>query len=191
MRGLITGLVGCAAMIAAVAFVLGLIGSLFATTANFGERLLIAAGVAAVAFVAALMLFIRDYASRTAAIRAVRRMLLARSDVSDADFSSHFPEVDPTFLGQIRQAVSGAFRVPAAKIHPGDNLRRTFRCDVLEPEFHSIVIFDILKTRKVTPAPGQLFAFHSSALNSFGDLAKEIQRILDGFDSGGDKARVE
>jgi hypothetical protein len=184
---LMAGLAGCATIVAVVAFVFGLIGSLFATTATLRERLLIAVGVAVIGFAAALILGTRDHTHRAATFRRVRRMLLARNDVTESDFSSHFPEVDPTLLGQIRNAVSEAFRVPAAKIHPGDNLRCNFRCDVLEPGFHLFVVCHVLNARKVTPAPRQLFTFHSAALNGFGDLVKEIRRILDDFASCGAK----
>jgi hypothetical protein len=178
-------LTGCATIIAAVAFVLGLIGSLFAASASLTERLLMAAGVAAIAFIAALQLGIQDHVRHAATIRAIRRRLLARDDVTDKDFLSRFPESDPVLLLQIRQAVSEAFRVPTAKVHPGDNLHCNYRCDVLEPGFHSFVVRHVLKARSVAPSPGQLFTFHSAALSGFGDLAKEVRRILDGFASGG------
>ena len=178
MRGL-TGAIGCSATLAAVAFVLGLIGSLFATMAGFGERLLMAGGLAATVFVAVLMLAVRDHMRCHAAFNAVRKMLTARDDVTEVDFLSRFPDLDRVLLGQIRQAVADSFNVPVAKIHPDDNPLRDFRCDALEPGFHSFVVYHILNVREVAPVRGQLFTFTSSSLSGFGDLATEIQRILD------------
>ena len=182
--GCAAGLFGCATMIAAVAFVFGLVGALFATTTTVREKFLIAAGVAAMAFVAALILGARDYSRHRAAVAAVCRMLLTRDDLTEADFVSHFSEIDPILLGQIRQAIADFFRVPVAKIHPGDSLRGHLQCDALEPGFHTFIVYHIFAARKVTTERGQLISFHCGALNGFADLAKEIQRILDGLASG-------
>jgi hypothetical protein len=181
MRGLV-GLVGCATVIAVAAFVCGLIGSLFATGASFGERMLIAVGVAAMAFAAAVILNVRDHVRYKATVRAVRRTLLARDDVAEADFLSHFPEIYPTLLGQIRQAISDYFQVPVGKIHPGDSLRSNFQCEKLEPMFQFFVVYHVFNARKVAPARGQPFVFNPGGLSGFGDLTKEIQRIMDGLD---------
>ena len=170
-----------ATIIAAIAFVFGLIGSLFATGASFAERIMLAAMPAAMAFAAALALFARDHWRYASVVRAVRQVLLARDDVTDAEFSSYFPDSDSVLLGQIRQAVSVFFDVPAAKIHPTDDLRRDLRCDKLEPSLHSFVVYHVLNARSIAP---QSFVFHTIALNGFGDLVKEIQRVLDGFDCG-------
>jgi len=87
-------MIGCAGMIATVAFIFGAIGSLFATQANLAERLMLALMPAAFAFVAAMILFTRDHARHTSTMRAVRKMLLARNDVNDHDFLTQFPDAD-------------------------------------------------------------------------------------------------
>ncbi len=172
-------MIGCAGMIAAVAFVFGIIGSLFATEADIGERLMIAVMPAAIAFVAALILFARDHARHTSTMRPVRQVLLARQDVNDHDFFAHFPDADSTLITQTRQAISQFFDVPAQKIHPTDDLRNDFQFDTLEPSFHSFVVYHVLDVRNVAPQP---FTFNTGDLTDVGDLAKEIQRVLDGFD---------
>ena len=184
MRWPIGGLLGCATMIAIAAFVVGLIGSLFAATASPGERLLIAVGVAATAFVAALILAVRDFSRHRSTVKAVRRMLLARKDIAEADFASHFPDIDPALLGQIRQVIADFFHVPATKVHPGDNPRGHLQCDILEPSFHTFITYHTFYARKVVANPGRIITFNSSALNSLKDLINELQRILDSFDSG-------
>jgi hypothetical protein len=175
------GMIGCAGMIAAVALILGIIASLFSTEAPFPERLTIAIGPAGMAFVAALLLLTRDRARHVSAVKAVRQMLLAREDVSEAKFMAHFPDADPTLIAQTRQAVSKFFDVPAQKIHPTDDLRSNLQFDALEPGFHSFVVYQVLADRNVAPQP---FWFKSGGLRDIGDLAKEIQRVLDGFTDG-------
>jgi len=173
-------MIGCAGMIAGVAFVFGIVGSLFATEAGLAERLMIALMPAALAFIAALLLFARDHARHTATMRMVRQMLLARQDISDGDYLAHFPEADSTLIAQVRQAVSELFDVPAQKIHPTDSLRNDLRFYALEPYFHSFVVYHVLAARNITP---RSFTFNTGALTDIGDLAKEAQRVLDGFDS--------
>ena len=84
------GMIGCAAMIASVAFVFGLIASVFATEANLAERLMIALMPAIMAFVPVLILFSRDYVGHTQTVRRVRAKLLARDDTSEDEFSRRF-----------------------------------------------------------------------------------------------------
>jgi hypothetical protein len=171
-------MIGCAGMIAAVAFIFGLIGSLFATEATFGQRLIMALMPAAMAFVATLILIARDDARHAGTMRAVRQMILARPDVSDHDFLAHFPGTDPTLIAQTRQAISQFFDVPAQKIHPTDNLHHDLQFNTLEPSFHSFVVYHVLNARNVAPQP---FTFNTGELTNVGDFAEEIQRVLDGF----------
>lgn len=171
-------MIGCAGVIGAVAFLFGMIGSLFATEATFAERMMMALMVAGMAFIAALLLCLRDEAQDWATRRSVRRMLLDRQDVSDAEFVKHFRDTDPTLIAQTRRAVAEFFNVPVQKIHPTDTLRNDLKVDTLEPGFHSFVIFHVLGARNVEP---QRFVFHTGDLADIGDLAREIQRVLDGF----------
>jgi hypothetical protein len=173
-------MIGCAGMIAAVAFVFGVIGSLFATEASLGERLMIALMPAAMAFIAAFLLFSRDHARHVATMRSVRRMLLDREDINDSDYLAQFPDADSTLIAQTRRAVSEFFDVPVQKIHPTDSLRKDLRFDTLEPGFHSFVVYRVFAARNVEPQP---FAFNTSDLSNIGDLSNEIQRVLDSFKS--------
>jgi hypothetical protein len=133
---------------------------------------------AAMAFVAASILWYRDQAQHRRAVRTVRQRLLARSDMIDADYLAHFPNVDSLLLAQTRRAVSQFFDVPPEKIHPSDRLREDLQFDRLQPSFHTFVVYHVLEARKVTP---QLFEFRTRDLADLGDLANEIQRILGGF----------
>jgi hypothetical protein len=177
------GMIGCAGIIAGVAFILGLGGSLFATEATFFERLMMASMTAAMAFVAAMLLFSRDHLRHRRAVRQIREMLLSRGDVNDSDFTSHFPDVDPSLIVETRQAVANFFDVRAEKIHPLDDLRKDLRFDTLEPSFHSSVVFHICAVRKIVL---RSFSFDTRALVTIGDLANEVQRVLNSFASDGE-----
>jgi hypothetical protein len=173
------GLIGCFAVLGIVAMVIGLIGSLFLRGASIEERLIFAVCLAAVIFVAVLMLNARDRLRYLSNLRTIRRILLARDDVSEADFASCFPDTDPILLGQLRRAMSEFFSVPATKIHAADKFVLN-SCVDLEPTFHSFLIAHIASERKLSP---QWFIFHSASLADFGTFVKEIQRVLDGLDS--------
>lgn len=172
------GPIGCAGMIAAVGFALGIVGSLFATEASIGERLLRAALTGAITFVAALLLFARDYRRQSSTRRAVRQTLLARRGAQDDEFSVRFPAADPALIAQTRQAISQFFDVPAEKIHPTDNVHSDFHADIFEPGFHTFVVYRVLNALNVAPAP---FTFSLANISDVADLANEIQRVLDGF----------
>lgn len=166
-------------MIAAVAFVFGVIGSLFATGATLAERFMISLVPAALAFVAALLLFTRDRARHSMALREVRRVLAARDAVADQDFLAYFPDIDSTLLSQTRVALAEFFDVPPQKIHPTDRLHEDLRFGTLDPAFHSFVVYHVLSARMVEPQP---FTFRTARMADIGDLAKEIQRVLNRLD---------
>jgi len=168
---------GCAGMLALVAFILASIVSLF-TSATLGGRLTLAIMSGTMTFLAALLLLARDRWRFTSTIRSVRRTLLARQDVSEAEYLKHFPASDPSLVVQTRQAVAAFFNVPVQKIHSKDNLRKDLGFESLEPGFHSFVAFHVLAARKVQT---QSFLFNTGGLVDIGDLANEIQRLLDGF----------
>jgi hypothetical protein len=169
-------MIGCAGMIAAIAFLLGLIGSLFVNEVNLFQRLMIALMPAALGFVAALLLLTRDRLRHTATMRDVRRMLLARRDVNDDEFIAQFPAADATFLAQIRQALSQFFDVPAEKIYATDNLNKDLRFSTFEPAIHCYVVYHILNAHDMAH---QAFKFNTADLSDIADLAQEIQRVLD------------
>jgi hypothetical protein len=166
-------------MIAAVAFVFGLIGSLFMTEANVYARLLTALAVAATAFIAALFLAGLDYVQHTGAVRRVRAKLLARGDSSDEEFVALFPQHEPTLVQQTRRAIAQFFDVPVEKIRATDSLNGDLEYSTLEPGFHTFVVYHVLEARKVNPQP---FSFKAT-LNDIGELIAEIQRVLDDMSS--------
>jgi hypothetical protein len=171
-------MIGCAAVIGIVAFVIGLVATLIANDPAFPHPLIAGALTGATTFVAALVLMARDSTRHNTAMRTVRQMLLTRQDVKEDDFIVHFPNSDSALLTQTREAVSRFFDVPTQKVHPTDNLRKDLQFDVLEPNFHSFVVFEVLNARNVVP---QSFSFNTGDLADIGDLANEIQRVLDGI----------
>lgn len=172
-------MIGCSGIIAGVAFLIGIIGSLFATKASFGERLMLAFMPAIIAFIAAMMLCAKDYWQHASAMWLALRRLLARPDVNEQDFLERFPDADPALIVQVREAISRFFSVSVQKIHPADNLQKDFRFDVLDPGFHFFVVDYVLNARSIAP---QSFIFKTNGLTDIADFMEEIQCVLDGFD---------
>lgn len=169
-------LIGLSLIVAAIAFVLGGIGSFFAHDATLWQRLGIAALPAGIAFVATLVLGWRDYRRINRNLRTIRRKLLARANVSDADFTAHFPQDDPRLLLWTRKAIARFFEVPKAKIHPTDRLAEDFHMRQLDPTFQFCVVQDILQRARVTPQP---FYLDTTQLNDIGELSRQIQTVID------------
>lgn len=169
------GMIGCAGMIAAVAFVFGLIGSLLATQANLGQRLMIALMPAVSTFVATLMLLFRDNARHASAMRGVRKVLLARTDVDDHVFLAHFPDADAKLITQTRLAIARFFDVPPQKLHANDRLRNDLQFGTLQIALVSFVVDHVQIARNVKP---QAFTFNTAGLADIGDLVKETQRVI-------------
>lgn len=167
---------GCAGTFAAIAFVFGLLGSLFATGASVGVRLSLAGMFAAIVFLALLILIGKDQLRYTMAMKAVRRKLLAREARNDDDFPARFPDVDPTLLAQTCEGIARFFDVPIESIRAADDLHRDFRFGAFEPSLHAFVVFHVCEARNVWPEP---FRFDTRNLNDIGDLAREVQRVLD------------
>jgi hypothetical protein len=172
------GIFGCGGMIAAVAFVIGMIVSFFATDVTVGEKLALAVMTAAMAFVAAVLLMYRDHFRHTVARRAVRRMLLARQDMVDRDYSVNSPDSDPTLIAQTRQAVAAFFDVPIEKVSIDDNLREDLNFEALEFGFHTCVVYHVLEVRNSVP---RFFTFNADKLVNVRDMASEIGRVIDDF----------
>ena len=126
-------MIGCAAMIGIVAFVIGLIAAVIANDPTFPHPLIVGAMTGGMTFVAALILVARDRGRHTSTIRNVRQVLLARQDINDGDYLAHFPDANSTLVAQTRQAVSDFFDVPVQKIHPTDSLRDDLQFDIQPP----------------------------------------------------------
>jgi hypothetical protein len=165
-------MIGCALLVGALGFFFGLIGALFVSDASGAERLILAAMPAAMAFVAAILLGFRDMARYKAAKRRVRRIVLARQDISDRDFTSHFPDCNATWLVQTRHLVARFFDVPPEKIHPTDELREDLRFDSLEAYW--VILHDVRKARNVVRRPA---TFNTTDLTDIAQLANEIHRF--------------
>jgi hypothetical protein len=173
-------MIGCAAIIGIVAFVVGHVSVLIANDPTFPHPLITGGMTGGMAFIAALILFARDGGRHTGAIANVRQALLDRTDVADAVFCRHFSNADPTLVIQIRRAISQFFDVPVEKVHSTENLHTDLQFDDLEPGFHSFIVSHVLKARSVEPQP---FTFDTGDLTDIGDLTNEIQRVLDGFNA--------
>lgn len=173
------GQLGCAGMVAVVAFFIGGIGSLFVADATLAERGLLASGMAAAAFVAAWLLAGDDHRRHVEAVRSVRQTLVDRPNLEDAEFTAQLPGGDDKLGIQVRSAIAAYFQVPPEKILPTDDLRRDYRYDVLGPSFEQFVVAHVCAARGIDPVG--FFVFRSAEIKDATDLCAETQRIIDGF----------
>ncbi len=172
-------MIGCAGIIAAVPFVIGVVVALIVTESPYHDRLTIAFAPGMLAFIAALILFTRDRARQISQLQKIHNRLLARPDVTDDEFAAFFPAIDAKLLAQTRIGVSKFFNVPAEKVHPTDDLRGDLEFEAVEPAFHTSVVYHVFNARSVEP---QLpFRFNTNTLTNIGDLAAEIERVIDSF----------
>lgn len=172
---MISGMFGCAGMLALIALPFGLIGALFVREAGWRERLLLACMPSAMTFVAALLLMGRDHLSNIVRISSVRRKLQSRRDVTAAEFVEPFPDCEPALLADIRQAIAEFFAVPPEKIHPTDDLQNDYLASFNGAPLHSAVMSAVFEARGVWPG----VKFRPDKLKTVGDLARKIQRSLE------------
>ena len=171
------GMIGCAGILALVAFILALPFSLFFTVDHWSHRFLIACVPAAFTFFAAIFLCMRDQLSQSENIGVVRRTLLRRADTPDDVFVTSNP--DAKLLIQTRDAIANYFDVPGAKLLPTDDLRNDLRADKLEPSFQMYVVDSVVANNTDNPQP---FMFGLDGITTIEDLSVAIENVLKGFE---------
>lgn len=172
-------LIGCSGAVGFVAFVVGLLVSLFVRDAAWSDRLTMAVVPGFMTFVAVLILAGRDSAKHSASILAVRDALLGGDDTSDHDFLSMRLCDDAPLLLETRKAVSRFFDVPTGKISRDVHLIDDLHVDNLQPSFQLSVVQSVIASRQVESKP---FQFSMAGLESIDDLAKAIGGVFDDFD---------
>jgi hypothetical protein len=173
-------MIGCAGILALVAFILGLPFSFFFTVDHWSHRFLIALMPAAFTFFAAILLCLRDQSAISEHVSAVRRSLSQRPDTSDNDFV--VSNSNQTLLLQTRDAIANYFDVPAAKLLPNDDLRIILRADKLDPSFQMYVVDWVVANNADDPQP---FMFGLDGINTIVDLSAAIEDVVDGFGNEG------
>ncbi|TWT52202.1 hypothetical protein KOR42_30700 [Thalassoglobus neptunius] len=128
-----------ALVVAFVALLCGGLGSLFAQDAGPGERILMALMTSATAFVATLILGLRDLIRFRRDSRRTQQHLLERPDFFEAEFRSE-ADVDPELMKVVREAIAQFFDVPVSKIRPTDNFETDLHIDPTEVNFQHFVI---------------------------------------------------
>ncbi|HTN77940.1 MAG TPA: hypothetical protein VL096_21965 [Pirellulaceae bacterium] len=128
------------------------------------------------AFVAALLLSWNDSSHRKIALRRVRKRLLARGDESELEFSGHFPQADPQFIQDVRAGIAKVYDVPVSKIHAADKLEGDLEFKLFAPVVLFFVVEHIAELRRVKLQP---YSISCSKTDGIGDLAVNVQRILD------------
>lgn len=172
------GMIGCAGVLASIAFILGLPFSLFFTVDHWSQRLLIAGMPAAFTFVATILLCLRDHSSQNESITLVRRSLLDRKDAADDEFVALVSNSDAKLLLETRDAIAEFFDVPSCKLRPDDDLRAVLRADKFEPAFQMYVVDSVIAKNTDDPQP---FMFGMEGLSTIADLSVAIENVLKGF----------
>lgn len=171
------GMIGCAGVLASIAFVLGLPFSFFFTVDHWSHRILIACLPAAFTFLAAIALCLRDHFAHSRNMAVVRRFLLRRADTPDKEFAVTNP--NPKILIETRDAIAKYFDVPAAKLQPNDDLRNDLRADKFEPSFQMYVVDSVIANTTDNPQP---FMFGLDGITTIVDLSAAIENVLGGFE---------
>lgn len=162
-------------IVAAVALMFGFVGSLFATEASLFEKFILATMPAGIAFVAAMMLFLRDQFRHDRAIRSVQKNLLNRTDISTQEFLSHFPQHVESVVVSIRIAIAKFFDVQQEKIHPEDDFTSVYQIPALSPGFQffvTSVVFTELNVHEIPPS------FHIYSHHNISELAEEVEKTF-------------
>jgi hypothetical protein len=170
-------LMGCSGAIALLAFVVGLAVSLFVVDAGWIDRLMVAAGVSMAAFIAAFVLSSDDAAQHAATVQAVRTRLLVAADSSEEQFLASRPYDDTQLLLETRKAIARFFDVPDTKIPRDVHLLDDLQVDRLDPSFWFHVVNSVVVAQHATPTP---FTFNIAGLQSIDELARAIEKVLDG-----------
>ncbi|MEW4487104.1 hypothetical protein AB1L42_03435 [Thalassoglobus sp. JC818] len=135
-------LIFMALTIAFVALLCGGLGSLFAQDAGLRERIFMAVMTSAMAFVATLILGLRDLFRFRKASRQTRQRILERPDFFEAEFYSK-ADIDPELMKIVREAIAQFFDVPVSKIRPTDNFETDLHIDPTEFNFQHFVILKV------------------------------------------------
>jgi len=169
--------VGCSAMLALIAFFIGLGAAMSVPDLDWSARLIIAAIPAFCTFLASLLLMIRDAMRHAAAMRAARNHLLTGIPTTADEFLAARPTEHPELLLEIRKAIGQFFDVPADRVHRDVNLREDLRADVLAPAFQLAVL------HAVSPPPetdNEEVAYRNTSGETIDELAESLAAVGNG-----------
>ena len=144
------GMLGCAGILALLAFLLGLPVSFFFTVEHWSERLLIACMPAAFTFIAAMLLCLRDQSSHNEDMTSVRRSLLERVETSDDDFGDSPSKLNEQLLFQ-EQKEGNRFEHQAKRMNiiPASIFSQNCADQILIIEHGTFLTFFGIRPRKV------------------------------------------
>jgi hypothetical protein len=175
-------MIGCATVLGLLGFGVGFVAAWVTGSAHL-TPLSAGAMTGGMTFAAALFLILKDQMRHCSAMKRVRRRLQERDDVDAERFCHSLSECDPALLLHIREAVATFFDVPLTNIHPDDHLRTDYQLDVMEPGFHTVVIFHVLAQVKAVPGP---FTFSLDSLTGYREFSAHVQNIVKELESGTD-----
>ena len=165
---------GCAAILATVAFLFGLPFSLFFTVDHWSERFLIALMPAAMTFIAAFGLMLRDRSDFVFSKNEIQQKLLKR--ITEPEKTLIEPlSFEEQILVETRCAIAKYFEVPPNRIRALDNLHQDLTFDKLAPSLQMFVVDSVLFNHVDCP---ESFWFGLDGLETVADLSKAIGEIV-------------
>ncbi len=161
-------------MFGAVFFLLGLIVSWISAGEVPGSiHLQGGALTAGIAFVASLLLMLRDGSDQSVRYRNVRRRLLPREDVEDQELVASVDPADRELTIEMRRRLAQWFGVPATKIRLHDDLEILAFNDFI-PMIYLAVMSDFCQRHQIS----RIGRFPKTTLKTVADLVSEAKTLL-------------
>lgn len=130
----------------------------------------------AMAFVAALVLGLRDGMRQSWARDTGRNHLLGAADCSEEAFLAAGPSKNAGTLLLVRGAIACFFEVPASKVARTVHLTQDLHADALVPGLHIFVLGCALEGKTVEP--GRVVGIRTSDVHSLDEFADAVDESL-------------
>ena len=160
--------------------ILSCIFSLVLQDFSWTQHLVTACMPAAMTFLAAVILCLKDSARQSAALRSIRSSLQRLPDTSDEEFISAKPTDERELLLQIRGAIARFYGVEPTKIRRAVRLDEDLNIDQFAPTFPFSILTSIIP--KETLQQQKLVSYSVQNLVTIDELAVEFRKQLDNLD---------
>lgn len=127
------------------------------------------------AFVASLILGVRDQLGAQRAYQRLQQRLMIRGDLSFDLFAAELPQHETGILSAIREAVASYLQVPSVKIYPDDR----FESDYGDPMAGHFVLMASLESLKLTPPANDQSQYSTSSIADVAEIIEGFQQQID------------
>ena len=167
--------IGCAGRLALIGFIIACPFAFFIEARHWQEYLIPPCMTATFTFVAALLLFARDFAKRNGALQEVQHRLNSRSPMDDERFLAEPIACSDETIRMTRDAISEFFEVPVRCIYRNDSLNDIYNVSDFEPEFYFFT-FDFVINKQL--GRSYQYQINTEGLELIEDLALAINRQI-------------